>query len=408
MDATFSFFLSIFYLLKMKIPLNLPTYGKEEIDAAVRVLRSDRVTMGEKVRRFEAAFAAKLGVRYAVMVNSGSSANLLALSALASPRAGRFNLLRRGGEVLVPALTWSTTIWPIVQLGCKPVLCDVNLDDLCVKVEDIEKGLGRKTVAVMPVHLLGNGADMRRIKRLAPRRLAVVEDTCEALGTKIGGRYAGSFGHLGTFSFYFSHHITTIEGGMVVTGRKELYEVLLSQRAHGWTRGLPSQRAWERKHPRIDPRFLFIDTGYNMRPTEIQGAFGIEQLKKLRGLNKRRSDIAEHWRQELRHLSWLEIPGARKGVESSWFGFAVLLPARGKREKFRRYLESKGVETRPVVTGNLARHPAFKHIPCRKVSALSNASRIMDCGIYWGNCPALSDAQVNYLVEVVRGFSKKI
>jgi CDP-6-deoxy-D-xylo-4-hexulose-3-dehydrase len=393
---------------KPRVPLNLPTYGKEEIAAAVSVLRSDRVTMGDRVSRFERAFARKLGVKYAVMVNSGSSANLLAMSALLSPRAGRYQLLRRGAEVLVPALTWSTTIWPIIQLGCRPVLCDVNRDDMCIDLADVERGLSRRTAGVVPVHLLGNGADIKRLKRLVPGKVAVVEDTCESLGTKIDGKYAGTLGLLGTYSFYFSHHITTIEGGRVVTNHRQLYEVLVSQRAHGWTRGLPSEKNWQRRYPKIDPRFLFIDTGYNLRPTEIQGAFGLIQLKKLSSLNRRRSQIAALWARELSGLEWLEIPRARPGVKSSWFGFVVLLPSKKLREKFRLHLEKNGVETRPVVTGNLARHPVFETVNCRKVSKLANANRIMDCGIYWGNSPMLNDGQVDYLVKVVKQFAGKI
>lgn len=396
----------------MKIPLNASTFGEDEIGAAIEVLRSGFVTMGERCFEFEDLFAQALGVKNAVFVNSGSSANLLAFFALANaevPLSGGRRRLEPGSEVIVPAVTWSTTVWPIVQAGAIPVLVDSDPVTLQMDLAAAERAIGPKTAAICPVHVLGNAVPMKPVLELAERHsLWVVEDTCEALGTRQGGRPVGTLGHIGTFSFFFSHHITTIEGGMLVTDDDALAELFRCMRAHGWTRHLKHRDAVERQHPDIDPRFMFVNTGFNVRPTEINAAFGKHQLAKLNGFNARRVAIARKWIDELAALAPHFVPMRPvQGTDATWFGFPVICRDRATRDGLRAHLESKGVETRPIICGNLARQPAFRNVAHRVAGSLVGADRIMDSGLFWGSHPLMTDAEVEYVTSVVKDFFSK-
>jgi len=389
-----------------KIPLNECTFDQEEIDAAIAVLNSRQLTMGERCLQFETQFAREVGSRNAVFVNSGSSANLLAFFALANQQAP--NSLRRltpGMEVIVPAVTWSTTIWPIVQAGGVPVLVDSDPQTLQMDLDKLKKAISPKTVGICPVHVLGNAVPMRELMQLAEKNgLWVIEDTCEALGTTHQGQMTGTFGCMGTYSFYFSHHITTVEGGMVVTDNDDLAELLRCLRAHGWTRQMKTRATIEARHPEIDPRFLFINTGFNLRPTEINAAFGLKQLGKLKGFNQRRREIADEWIQSFgAHLRPMKITPE---TDATWFGFPVLCSDINERNKMRTHLESHGIETRPIICGNLARQPAFKMIPHRISGELNGADEIMDRGLFWGSHPGMSTEDVQYVSQVVRNFFK--
>ncbi len=251
---------------KTRIPLTVPTYGPEEVEEALDSLLSTWVSMGKKVKRFEEMFAKYLGARHAVMVNSGSSANLLALSALTNPM---FNgRIEPGGEIITPAVTWVTTVYPVANVGCIPVLVDVDMETFNVLPEEVEKAVGSKTKAVMPVHLLGGPCRIGDIRGVAEKHdLFIVEDACESTGAEFQGRKVGTFGDMGTFSFYMSHHISTIEGGMVVTDDDDLYELLKGMRAFGWVRDLRDASKFVKENDGIDPRFLFVTSGYNLRPT---------------------------------------------------------------------------------------------------------------------------------------------
>jgi CDP-6-deoxy-D-xylo-4-hexulose-3-dehydrase len=279
-----------------RIPLNAPTFGDEEINAAIEVLKSTYVTMGKRCQQFEQAFAEYAGLEEAVFVNSGSSANLLTFFALAnhaSPMLGSKRQFRPGFEVIVPAVSWSTTFWPIVQAGGVPVFVDSDPRTLQMKPDAMRAALSERTVAVCAVHVMGNTTGMQEVLTFTEmNNLWLVEDTCEALGARDDGKLAGTFGDVATFSFFFSHHITTIEGGMVVTRHRELGELLRCLRAHGWTRDLKNRKATEALYPQIDPEYLFINTGFNLRPTEINAAFGLIQLRKLEGFNQRRREMA--------------------------------------------------------------------------------------------------------------------
>lgn len=385
-------------------PLSVPLYGADEVSGALLALLEQRVTMGDQVRAFERAFAEFIGSKYAIMVNSGSSANLLALAALT--QVSVVDGLRPGDEVIVPAVTWSTTVTPILQLGCVPVLVDIDPETLNMRPESVLEAIGPKTRGVMPVHLLGNPVDMAPLMQIADEhKLWVIEDTCESLGSEIASRKVGSFGHFGTFSFYFSHHITTIEGGMVVTDDKHLADLARSLRAHGWSRDMSNRAELEAANPWIDPHFLFVNVGYNFRPMETQAAFGLVQLRRLDEFNARRRENALALAEALApYGDELRLVSEQEGGRSTWFGFSVLLKDADARRALRDHLESRRIATRPIVAGNLALQPAFRDNPHRTVGTLANATSIGERGLFIGNHPSLTDAHIDHIVTAFQDF----
>src|SRR2546425_800545 len=283
---------------KTRIPLTVPTYGAEEVEEAVDSLLSTWVTMGVKVKKFEEAFAQYNGSKHAVMANSGSSANLLALSVLTNPILP--DHIEKGSEIITPAVTSTPTVYPIANVGCAPVLVDVDPRTFNILPEEIERAVTPKTRALLPVHLLGRPCELDEINRVAEEHeLFLVEDACESTGAEIQGKKVGSFGDMGTFSFFISHHISTIEGGIIVTDDDQLYECLKAMRAFGWVRDLREKESYSSANKGIDPRFLFVTHGYNFRPTEIQGAFGIHQIRKLDSFIEKRRENASYWTRQL-------------------------------------------------------------------------------------------------------------
>ena len=392
----------------MQVPLNASTFGDEEIDSAIEVLRSGRVTMGARCADFEADFAAYMSGRESIFVNSGSSANLLAFFALANhdaPRRSDKRPFSPGAEVIVPAVTWSTTIWPIVQCGAVPVLVDSDPLTLQMDLDAMEAALSDRTFAICPVHVLGNTVAMDRVMKFAAKhRLWVVEDSCEALGSRYRGTPVGGFGDISTFSFFFSHHITTIEGGMVTATDPEMAELIRCLRAHGWTRNLKNKAEVEARHPMIDPRFLFVNVGFNVRPTEINAAFGCIQLRKLDAFNIRRREVATEWTRRFGDLigkGTLQPMEPVDGAEAAFFGYPVVCRDPATRNVLRNALEAGGVETRPVICGNMARQPAFANVQHRIAGSLAGADRIMDCGLMWGSHPMMTAEEVDYVAELV-------
>ncbi len=391
---------------KSKIDLAVPSYGWEEAYEAIESILTTRVTMGEKVKKFEQAFAEYVGVPYAVMVNSGSSANLLALSILANPLTP--NGLRPGDEVITPAVTWATTVYPIIQMGAVPVLVDVDLDTFNISVAEIGKAITDRTRAIMLVHLCGNPCDMAPIMDIARRHnLFVIEDTCEAHGAGIGGKKAGSFGDLATFSFYFTHHISTIEGGMVLTSNEEFAEMARALRAFGWVRDLRDRDRLAERHSDIDPRFLFVNTGYNIRPTEIQGAFGIHQVKRLEEFIAIRRDNARYWTESLKEFSeYLLLHQERPGTRHVWHHYPVTVrpDAPFSRKELEGFLNQKGLETRPIMTGNMAEQPVMRLFKYRKVGGLANARIIHRQSFLFGAHQGIQKEEREAVVEYFREF----
>lgn len=385
-------------------PLAVPLYGAAEVVAALNALLAQDVTMGRRVRGFETAFADFVGTRHAVMVNSGSSANLLAMAVLTSQDVP--GALAPGDEVIVPAVTWATTVAPVVQMGCVPVFVDVDLATLNLRPDALAEAWSPRTRAIFAVHLLGNPVEMDAVLAFAQaRELWVLEDACESLGSTIDGAPAGSVGDVGTFSFYFSHHITTIEGGMLVTDDDWLADVARSMRAHGWTRDMTNRAELEAANARIDPRFLFIHLGYNLRPMETQAAFGLVQLGRLKDFNEERRRNAHYLLSALADLaSEMTFVAEQGGARSTWFGFPVILKDAETRDALSRHLEERRIETRPIVAGNLAAQPAFRNSLHRTVGDLPNATAIGERGLFIGNHPGLGERRLEHIVESFRSF----
>ena len=394
---------------KFQIPLAVPSYNHEEVIDALDSMLSTRVTMGEKVKSFEEQFSKYIGCKNGIMVNSGSSANLLALSILSNPATE--NSIKRDSQIITPAITWATTVSPIINVGCTPMFVDVDLDTLCVNTEEIKDAINSKTACLLPVHLMGNPCNMQEISKISKEHdLYLVEDACEAHGATFDDKKVGSFGDLGTFSFFMSHHISTIEGGMIVTNNEELAEMGKTLRTFGWTRDLKNKNKINSEYPEIDPRFLFVNTGYNFRPTEIQGAFGRNQLPKLESLIKIRRENALFWNDELSKYSEYLILPKRNLENHVYFGYAITIKKNSpfSREKLTKFLESKGIETRPIMSGNYIEQPAAKLINYQKHGELNNAKLIMRNSFFIGNHHKVTQKERELVVNSFNDFFKQL
>lgn len=401
-------------------PLAANTLAAEELSAAKHVLESGFLTMGREVQRFESDFAAWVGARHAVMVNSGSSANLLMVD-LMLRRSGSIAPWQSGDEILVPALAWPTTVWPLVQLGLKPVFVDVDPRTLAIDLDSARSVLGPRVKGMFLIHVLGQVPKMQEyLNFLSKNQLLLIEDCCESLGGHFAGRHAGNFGVTGSFSFYFSHHLTTIEGGMIVTSDSMLYDDLLSLRAHGWTRGRSDKAVWKDQYPDLDERFLFVTAGYNVRPTEIQGAIGSVQLSKLDDMLDARQRLARRvhdWTGK--YAPWLELIGAdrlpmalanveRRERTHSWMTLPFRLRdfAPVTLTELKTHLENRNVETRPIIAGNLARHPAAQRFQTRSAASLACCDDVLGRGFMIGCHPVLDDQSFETLESAFYSLSK--
>ena len=391
---------------KTKIPLAVPQFGSDEVIESVESLISTWVTMGKKVKTFESQFRDYVGQKEALMVNSGSSANLLALSALSSPNFG--NRIKPGDEIICPAVTWSTSVYPILNVGAKPVLVDVDLNTLNVSPETIENAITPRTKAIMAVHLMGNPCQTDKIKQIADKReINLIEDCCEAHGAKIGNKSVGSFGICSTFSFFLSHHITTIEGGMVLTNNDTVFDIATAQRAHGWIREMRNADKIAKEFPDVDKRFLFYETGFNLRPTEIQGAFGIHQMKKLDGFVKIRRNIAKEWNESLNEFKdYLILPEERDGTTHSYFAYPITIKENApfSRKEVTEFLESKLIETRPIAGGNLTEQPSAKLYDHKVDGDLGCSKIIMKNSFFIGIHTGIKKQQQEFVKDTFNEF----
>ena len=388
------------------VRLHEPTFGGDEINAALDVMLSTYVTMGEKSRRFEQTFAKMHHFGHGVLVNSGSSANLLAIAALANKEYS--NALKPGDEVIVPALSWSTTVWPLIQLGLVPVVVDIDPDTMNIDPNEIERAISPQTRGVMPVHVYGNPCDMQAITSICENHnLTLIEDCCEALGAEYDKQPVGSFGVVGTFSFYYSHHMTMLEGGICTSNDFELAELMRILRAHGWVRETQERRNYESNYPDIDPKFLFVNLGYNLRATELQGAFGNVQLPKLAALVEARRASAKKWLEELEPWAdYLNVQQETPNSKSSWFGLPTTVnkDAPFSAADIREHLKLANIETRPIICGNIARQPAIKRYEHRVVGDMQHADHVMDNGFTFGNHHAIDDAAHDYVINALADF----
>lgn len=384
----------------MKYSLTSDTWDEKELNAAYGVLDSKYYTVnGPNVTKYQEEFAKKFGVKYAVMSNSGSSANLLMMSALLY--SGR---LQRGDEILVTAVSWSTTYFPISQMGFRIRLVDINLDTLNVDVDALEAAITPDTKAVVVVNVLGNPNDFDRIQEICDKHgLLMLEDNCESMGATYHDKSAGTFGLIGSFSTYFSHHLCTMEGGMSVTDDEELYQYMLSIRSHGWTRHLPADsKIYKKQDDPFYESFNFIMPGFNLRPLEIEAATGIEQLKKLDAFIAQRRINAELFQNRITEETDLLIQ-KEEGC-SSWFGFAIVLPRdkQGKRKQYTDALRKADIEVRPIVAGNFARQKALQYLDHSISGALENADYIHENGFFVGNHSMKMGENINYLIDTLK------
>ena len=267
-------------MARLIYPLTESVLEKADLNAAIKVINSTKITMGKKTKQIENYFNKKIVKMNSLMVNSGSSANLLIFQCLINPMVKR---LKPGDEVLVPAICWSTSLWPIIQSGLKVKFVDIDIDTLNISLSDLEKKVSKKTKALMLVHALGNCADMTKLTNICKKNnIILIEDTCEALGSTYKNKPLGTFGEFSSFSFYYSHHITSGEGGMVCVKNSKYLEVIKSLRSHGWSRGLIKSKKIANRYKNIDKNWIFINSGFNFRPTDINAAIGIEQLKRIK------------------------------------------------------------------------------------------------------------------------------
>ena len=388
-------------------PLASTTWDSEEVQVATKLLERNQLTMGSEVKKFEADFAAYIGTKYAVMFNSGSSANLGMLVAL---RYVQNSPVSEGDEVIVPAVSWSTTYYPVNQAGLTLKFVDIDLKTLNMDVELVEKAIGPRTKAILAVNLLGNPADLIKLRELAIKHdLVLLEDNCESLGAELEGQKAGSFGLAGTYSFFFSHHICTMEGGMVTTNSKELAETLISIRAHGWTRGLENENSVHNKSDNEwDDLFRFVLPGYNLRPIELSGAIGQVQLRKFPGFLD--------WRRRNARV-FIDLFGNREELivqkeigQSSWFGFSFILAGKliGKRAELLAHFSKHGIETRPIVAGNFTVNPVMKHLKHTPLATFPNAEMLHNEGFFIGNHQSNFASELKKVFEVFESFTKEV
>ena len=366
---------------KFTYPLLTDGYSSSDLQEASKVLLSGRLTMSNITKKFEKYFAKKIGSKYALMVNSGSSANLLALFCLINPY--KKNRLKKGDECIVPSLCWSTSLWPIIQAGLSPVFADVNLETFTLDLETIKKNMTKKTKAIMILNVLGNCSEMDRIKNFCnKKKIYLIEDSCEALGSKYKNKYLGTFGNFGTFSFYYSHQITSGEGGMIVCDSKQDFNILKSLRAHGWDREINKKNVKD---------FNFINEGFNLRPLDITASVGLNQFKRLNKLKstraKNRDNLIKSLKLSKKWNNQFSFFNPQKNLDPSWFGFPLMINKNKIKSKvnFLKFLNKNEIETRPIISGNFINQPAIKKYKIRyRRSDLKNSQDIEDRGFFIG------------------------
>ena len=379
-----------------KYPLASSTWDGQELKAIQSVIDRDVYTMGDSVEKFERDFCTFVKSKYAVMVSSGSAANLIATAALFYTKNP---MLKRGDEVIVPAVSWSTTYFPLQQYGLKLKFVDIDLDTLNYDLEALGSAITNNTKMIVAVNLLGNPNDFDVIDDLImDKDIFIFEDNCESMGAEYKGKQTGTFGVVGTFSTFFSHHMATMEGGFVTTDDEEIYHVLLSLRAHGWTRNLPQKNHVSNKSDDwFEESFRFVLPGYNVRPIEMSGAIGIEQLKKLPSFLKQRRVNARLFVELFKdHPDFI----IQKDIDSSsWFGFSLIIKpgSKLKRKNIVNKLQENKIDCRPIVTGNFTRNEVMRYFDYKVHKELKNADYLHENGFFVGNSQVDLERQIRFL-----------
>ena len=394
-------------VLKPIFPLASNTWDGAEEAAIQAVVDSGMYTMGPKVAAYEKAFADYFGSQYSVMVNSGSSANLLMIASLFYTKQP---YLQPGDEVVVPAVSWSTTYFPLQQYGLKVVFVDVDIDTLNMDLNKLEAAITPRTKAIFAVNLLGNTNDYGSIKQLIDGKgISLLEDNCESMGATYNAKQCGTHGLMGSYSSFFSHHMATMEGGCIVTDDEELYHVLLCLRAHGWTRNLPkiNRVTGKKSDDPFEESFKFALPGYNLRPIEMSGAIGIEQLKKLPSFVEQRQKNGKYFQTLFHNHPYLAIQ--KEIGTSSWFGFALIVKpdAPFTRTQLVHAFKQNGIECRPIVTGNFLTNSVMQYFDYRVAGDVSNAEYIDTEGLFVGNHQYDLSLQLDALLDIVNQASNR-
>ena len=351
-------------------PLLEKGFTKEDIIKGIEVLLSKKITMSTITKKFEFEFGKFIGSKYCLMVNSGSSANLLAAFALINPL--KKNKMEKGDEFVIPSLCWSTSLWPFIQAGLKPKFIDVDIDNFCLDYNLINNNYYKNCKAIVNIHILGNCSNIEKIKKYSEKKnIHLIEDTCEALGSKYKSKYLGTFGDFGTFSFYYSHQITSGEGGMVICKNLNDYKIMHSLRAHGWDRGISNNKK---------NNFNFVNSGFNLRPLDLTAAIGLSQFKRLKNMMRIRKENRNLIIKKLKNSpNWnnqFTFFKPSKNLKPSWFGFPILINNKflNQKNKFLNYLNKNGIETRPILSGNFLNQPSSKLYQLNKNKLKFNVS----------------------------------
>ncbi|MEM5832363.1 MAG: DegT/DnrJ/EryC1/StrS family aminotransferase [Candidatus Aenigmatarchaeota archaeon] len=395
---------------KYKIPLIKSTFYNEQETKRKLVsfiLKSKKLSMGKYVERFEQKFAKWQGRKYAVMFNSGSSANLALIQTLLN-----LELIQKGDKVGISGITWSTNVMPIIQLGLNPILIDVSLETLNITPITVEEMYGKYKFKVLFItHLLGFCDDIVKIQNFCSQnKILLIEDTCESYGSEYLGKKLGNFGLASTFSFFVGHQMSTIEGGMVCTDDKDIFDMLKIVRAHGWARNLDdhSRKKFIKKFKveKFYEPYTFYDLGYNLRPTEIQGYLGLIQLGFLDEIIKKREDNFYKLSKVYDDFSpYLQRVSNKNLTRLSNFGFPIICKNKQTRILLTEYLSKKGIEIRPIVGGSIATQPFFQKYIKKKFD-LPNSNYINENGFYFGNNPEMTDGEIKFVINTFKNFFK--
>ena len=381
-------------------PLATSTWDNKELEAIQSVIDSDNYTMGDHVSKFENDFGKFINRKYCLMVSSGSAANLISIASFFYTKNP---MLKKGDEVIVPAVSWSTTYFPLQQYGLKLKFVDIDLNTLNYDLDALKSAITSNTKMIVTVNLLGNPNDFDVINKLInDKKIFIFEDNCESLGAEYKGKQTGTFGVIGTFSTYFSHHISTMEGGFVTTDNEELYHILLSLRAHGWTRNLPKKNHVANKSDDwFEESFRFVLPGYNVRPIEMSGAIGVKQLEKTPSFLKKRRENAKLFIKLFKdHPNYL----IQKDIDkSSWFGFSLIIKPSSNliRKDIINILQKNKIECRPIVTGNFVRNEVMKYFDYEVHEELKNANYLHDNGFFVGNSHKCLSKNINFLSQIL-------
>lgn len=395
-------------------------YDEKEIISLVDSSLDFWLTAGRFAKKFEEKLAKFLGIKFCLLANSGSSANLLAISALTSPKLGE-KRLKHGDEVITTACGFPTTLNPIIQNNLTPVFVDVDLGTYNIQTEMIEEAISDKTKAIIVPHTLGNPVNISKIVDIAKTNdLWFVEDNCDALGSKYNGRYTGTFGHISTCSFYPAHHITMGEGGAVLTNDPMLKDIIASFRDWGrdcWCETGFDNTCGKRFSWKLgdlpygyDHKYIYSHIGYNLKVTDMQAAIGVEQLKKLPSfIESRQNNFKLLYNTLKKYEDHLILPQSEEGSDPSWFGFPIIVKDNThlERDKLVEHLEKNKIATRMLFGGNLTKQPAYANMKYRLVGSLKNTDLVMN-NLFWvGVYPGITEDKMNYIIKTFNNYLKE-